>query len=87
MIACGSVRGSVLFAPAYRLVQELLAAKRDLDLPRWLRALDLPHSYGCFVKSYPAEIQEDCNVKLIPWWLAGRTTSGSRLPVLRQAQD
>ena len=24
---------SVLFAPAYRLVQELLAAKRDLDLP------------------------------------------------------
>ncbi len=25
---------SVLFAPAYRLVQELLAAKRDLDLPR-----------------------------------------------------
>ena len=28
---------SVLFAPAYRLVQELLAAKRDLDLPRQLR--------------------------------------------------
>ena len=27
---------SVLFAPAYRLVQELLAAKRDLDLPRRL---------------------------------------------------
>ena len=25
---------SVLFAPAYRLVQELLAAKRDLDLPQ-----------------------------------------------------
>ena len=33
---------SVLFAPAYRLVQELLAAKRDLDLdlPRRLRRLD-----------------------------------------------
>ncbi len=31
---------SVLFAPAYRLVQELLAAKRDLDLPRRLRNLD-----------------------------------------------
>ena len=31
---------SVLFAPAYRLVQELLAAKRDLDLPRLLRKLD-----------------------------------------------
>ena len=30
----------VLFAPAYRLVQELLAAKRDLDLPRRLRKLD-----------------------------------------------
>ena len=25
---------SVLFAPAYRMVQELLAAKRDLDLPQ-----------------------------------------------------
>ena len=31
---------SVLFAPAYRLVQDLLAAKRDLDLPRRLRKLD-----------------------------------------------
>ena len=31
---------SVLFAPAYRLVQELLAAKRDLDLPRRLHKLD-----------------------------------------------
>ena len=31
---------SVLFAPAYRLMQELLAAKRDLDLPRRLRKLD-----------------------------------------------
>ena len=28
---------SVLFAPAYRLVQDLLAAKRDLSLPRQLR--------------------------------------------------
>jgi DNA replication protein DnaC len=31
---------SVLFTPTYRLVQELLAAKRDLDLPRALRRLD-----------------------------------------------
>ena len=31
---------SGLFAPAYRLVQELLAAKRDLSLPRQLRKLD-----------------------------------------------
>ena len=27
---------SVLFIPAYRLVQDMLAAKRDLDLPRML---------------------------------------------------
>jgi DNA replication protein DnaC len=32
---------SVLFTPTFRLVQELLAAKRDLDLPRALRKLDL----------------------------------------------
>ena len=31
---------SVLFVPAYRLVQDLLAAKRDLALPRQLRKLD-----------------------------------------------
>ena len=31
---------SVLFAPAYRLVQDHLAAKRDLSLPRQLRRLD-----------------------------------------------
>jgi DNA replication protein DnaC len=32
---------SVLFVPTFRLVQELLAAKRDLTLPRALRKLDL----------------------------------------------
>jgi DNA replication protein DnaC len=32
---------SVLFVPTYQLVQELLVAKRDLDLPRTLRRLDL----------------------------------------------
>ncbi len=32
---------SVLYVPAYALVQELLGAKRDLDLPRGLRKLDL----------------------------------------------
>jgi DNA replication protein DnaC len=31
---------SVYFAPAYRLVQELLAARRDLHLPQMLRRLD-----------------------------------------------
>ena len=30
----------MLFAPAYRLVQVLLAARRDLALPRQLRKLD-----------------------------------------------
>lgn len=32
---------SVLFTPTYQLVQELLAAKRDLVLPRALRRLDI----------------------------------------------
>jgi DNA replication protein DnaC len=32
---------SVLFAPTYQLVQHLLAARRDLALPRALRALDV----------------------------------------------
>ncbi|HEU5205796.1 MAG TPA: IS21-like element helper ATPase IstB [Candidatus Limnocylindrales bacterium] len=32
---------AVLFAPTYQLVQDLLAAKRDLELPRALRRLDL----------------------------------------------
>ena len=40
LVEAGGSRHSVLFAPAYRLVQELLAAKRDLDLPRRLRKLD-----------------------------------------------
>ncbi len=31
---------SVLFTPTYKLVQNLLAAKRDLELPRALRKLD-----------------------------------------------
>lgn len=32
---------SVLFVPTYQLVQQLLAARRDLSLPRVLRALDI----------------------------------------------
>jgi DNA replication protein DnaC len=32
---------SVLFTPTYQLVQQLLAARRDLCLPRALRALDV----------------------------------------------
>ena len=42
---------SVLFAPAYRLVQDLLAAKRDFALPRQLRKLDtvkgVDNTYHC----------------------------------------
>ena len=34
---------SVLCAPAYALVQELLGAKRDLDLPRALRTRVFPY--------------------------------------------
>ncbi len=30
----------MLFIPTYKLVQDLLAAKRDLELPRALRKLD-----------------------------------------------
>ncbi len=33
-------RRSVLFVPTFKLVQDLLVAKRDLDLPRALRKLD-----------------------------------------------
>ncbi len=32
---------SVLFTPAYKLVQDLLVAKRDLELPKALRKLDV----------------------------------------------
>ena len=32
---------AVLFAPTYKLVQDLLAAKRNLELPRALRRLDV----------------------------------------------
>ena len=34
-------RHAVRFTPTYQLVQELLAAKRDLELPRLLRKLDV----------------------------------------------
>ena len=37
---------SVYFTPTFRLVQELLAAKRDLGLPRALRRLD---AYECLI--------------------------------------
>lgn len=52
---------SVLFAPAYKLVQDLLAAKRDLDLPRALRKLDkheliILDDIG-YIKQRPEEVE------------------------------
>lgn len=52
---------SVLFAPAYRLVQDLLAAKRDLALPSALRKLDaydllILDDIG-YVKQRPDEVE------------------------------
>jgi DNA replication protein DnaC len=52
---------SVLFAPAYELVQELLAAKRDLELPRALRRLDVYELLICddigYVQQSPDEAE------------------------------
>ena len=47
---------SVLFTPAYRLVQELLAAKRELELPRALRKLD---NYEVVVLDDIGYVQQD----------------------------
>lgn len=52
---------SVLFTPAYRLVQDLLAAKRDLALPTALRKLDafellILDDIG-YVKQRPDEVE------------------------------
>jgi len=52
---------SVLFTPAYRLVQDLLAAKRDLALPAALRKLDafellILDDIG-YVKQRPDEVE------------------------------
>lgn len=53
---------SVLFTPTFRLVQELLAAKRDLALPRALRKLDLfdvviLDDLGSYVQQGPEETE------------------------------
>jgi DNA replication protein DnaC len=52
---------TVLFAPTFKLVQNLLAAKRDLELPRALRKLDkydvlILDDIG-YVKQSPEEIE------------------------------
>lgn len=52
---------SVLFTPTFRLVQDLLAAKRDLALPRALRKLDLFDVIICddlgYVQQAPEEVE------------------------------
>lgn len=58
LIAAGH---SVLFVPTFKLVQDLLAAKRDLELPRALRKLDqfeviILDDIG-YVKQSPEEIE------------------------------
>ncbi len=51
----------VLFVPTFQLVQQLLAAKRDLELPRALRKLDRYELLICddigYVKQSPDEIE------------------------------
>lgn len=49
---------SVLFAPTYRLVQDLLAAKRDLALPRALRKLD---NYDLLILDDIGYVQQDAD--------------------------
>jgi len=48
----------VLFTPTYRLVQDLLAAKRDLELPRALRKLD---SYELLILDDIGYVQQDAD--------------------------
>lgn len=47
---------SVLFTPTYKLVQQLLAAKRDLELPKALRRLD---SYELIILDDIGYVQQD----------------------------
>lgn len=47
---------SVLFTPTFRLVQHLLAAKRDLELPRALRKLD---TYELLILDDIGYVQQD----------------------------
>ena len=53
---------AVLFVPTYQLVQELLVAKRDLDLPRALRKLDLFELVICDDLGYVAQSADEAEV-------------------------
>lgn len=48
----------VLFTPTYKLVQDLLAAKRDLELPKALRKLD---SYELLILDDIGYVQQDAD--------------------------
>jgi len=53
---------SVLFTPTYKLVQSLLAAKRDLELPRALRKLDSFELLICDDLGYVQQDAEEIEV-------------------------
>jgi DNA replication protein DnaC len=53
---------AVLFVPTYQLVQELLVAKRELDLPRALRKLDLFELIICDDLGYVAQSSDEAEV-------------------------
>jgi len=53
---------SVLYQPTFRLVQDLLAAKRDLQLPRALRKLDLFDAILLDDIGYVQQSQEEVEV-------------------------
>lgn len=53
---------SVLFTPTFRLVQQLLAAKRDLELPRALRKLDNFDVLICDDLGYIQQNEEEVEV-------------------------
>ena len=61
---------SVLFTPAYRLAQDLLAAKRDLALPRQLRKLD----------NFDFLLLDDLNQYQGGMCISGRLTMTERTP-------
>ena len=53
---------AVLFVPTYQLVQDLLVAKRELDLPRALRKLDLYELVICDDLGYVAQSSDEAEV-------------------------
>ena len=53
---------SVLFTPTYQLVQQLLVARRDLNLPRALRALDAFEVMICDDLGYVQQTPDEAEV-------------------------